>query len=206
LDSKRGHQGQASNINYISVSTPTGVGAYDFSQSGELSVGEEQGLVKQGNAGFVVRFQARDIGGVLVDYKAAGLLLELNSGKLQLSLATDQGLVTLESDNINLDEWYEVGAHVVGGELILQVNDVIQRAAVAGQIITGTGYYAVKIGNQYDGVIAGVSLYDWSEEKLVSFANDEQEVQAPVQNDGFARVAIQSRPAAFVAARMEREQ
>ncbi|MGD9170090.1 MAG: hypothetical protein PVI97_08525 [Candidatus Thiodiazotropha sp.] len=205
-DFRRGREGAATNITYNSAkTTATTRGAYQFGDSSHIVVEDNTGLVKQGQVGFTIQFNAETTSGTLLEYSAAGLTLRFSGDSLTLTQSTDSGDEILSTSSLSTGQWYRVGAHSLNGELILQVDEDVFTTTLSGTPVSESSGDAVIIGNSYTGFISEVALYDWDEESALHFANGQLTQSATVQSDGQAMVSIQTNPAAAIAAREERQ-
>ncbi|MCJ8274947.1 MAG: hypothetical protein MJK04_36800, partial [Psychrosphaera sp.] len=239
IDKRRGHLATATNVSYEKTGLSSPANAYVFANDGSIVIDDPDGLQMQGDVGFTLKFSPKTFGSTLedgtreistlVDYLAAGMKLTfVATGELLLEVTTDVKQYSLQSEApLAAEQWYDVAAHIRGDQLILEIDGKIVATTIAGTVITGhlpdpdadpdaepepePADYAIKLGEKFDGLMAGLSLYDWSEASTVAFrvttaaiAQNVLQTTAVVQDDGFARVAIRADNAPVLAALHER--
>jgi len=98
-----------------------------------------------------------------------GINIDLNESR-QVVLSQTDGVntVSITSPEINLESWIKVGAHLVNGQLVLQVNDEIVKSSDALPIVDNASHLIV-IGGGFNGQISQFTAYDWDAEKIITF-------------------------------------
>ncbi|WP_211342563.1 hypothetical protein [Permianibacter aggregans] len=109
--------------------------------------------------------------------------------RIQFTVTTTAGPVSIASHVLSLNEWHTVGARVLNGQLELEVNgQAATPVAVPNPLAYGFGQ-GIEMGG-FEGLLSSVSLYDWRSSPLVKFSENGQEQLSFTVADGEGGNAI----------------
>ncbi len=167
-------------------------GSYAFAADSNLKIPHHNALQKDNRIGFGLKVKPI-AAGVIVDYSATSQKLTLlPNNKIQYQVETSEGLYTVESSPIELDEWNSIGVRYDNGELALEVNDEKFTAIGAGALLTSTsGDSAATIGGDFVGSINEFKIIDWDYPLLATLPNGGIEMDV-VFNSTTEKVVISS--------------
>ena len=167
-------------------------GSYAFAADSNLKIPHHNALQKDNRIGFGLKVKPI-AAGVIVDYSATSQKLTLlPNNKIQYQVETSEGIYTVESSPIELDEWNSIGVRYDSGELALEVNDEKFTAIGAGSLLTFTnGNSAAVIGGGFVGSINEFKIIDWDYPLLAILPNGGIEMDV-VFNSTTEKVVISS--------------
>ncbi|PAV24624.1 hypothetical protein CF392_15260, partial [Tamilnaduibacter salinus] len=185
--------------------------AYRFDGDSSLAISHSE-IGGMAESGFTFHFKPQSVGGAssaqaeaLIAQPGLGLTLTLENGRLVWSQTMSGTSASIESAPLTADRFYAVGAHWVKGQLVLQVGDTVYKSDGVPTASSNSNDELV-IGQGFKGLMAGFKAFDWSDEKLVSFASGGLEASSQVDASGHAVVSFNANAGAYAALSRKRSQ
>lgn len=137
--------------------------AYQINEEGYIDVNYEL-FNSVTNPGFVFNFKPTKEG-LLLAHAGLGVTLLLDaSQQLVFSYSDATTTVSVSAPNVELNSWHKIGAHIVAGQLVLQVDSEKFKSAETIPAVMPTSS-AIRVGGGAEGSISDLSMYDWDAAK-----------------------------------------
>lgn len=150
----------------------------------------------ESNFGVVFSFwaEATSTGKKIFDFPNSGITGRLSSGgRLEVVASLSDGSeVKLTTGTVAKETWHKLGVHIVGGKLIVQLDDEILEGQLDVPLATGGSQTAFVMGKGFQGRVNGLALYDWTQPFVLKLGNGLQKADAQVESDGYARFHLVS--------------
>ncbi|MEJ2612868.1 MAG: hypothetical protein P8179_23110, partial [Candidatus Thiodiazotropha sp.] len=156
------------NIELVNGSLLGGGKSYRFNGYSYIDIAADPQLNPAQSVGF--RFDMRPLSNdasTLLDHGSGAHKVAYRANRITYSISTADGVVSVSSNPLALNQWHAVAGRYHNGNLELVVDGEVYSTSATGALAWGMS--GIRIAGSYTGLLDSVKLYDWESQPLVTF-------------------------------------
>ncbi|WP_218224406.1 hypothetical protein [Pseudomonas sp. PIC25] len=158
-----------------------------------LALAYDDAFARTDNVGLSLAFNADPaaFGRGLVEFPASGIKIELTpAGVVKVTVLMENTTREITTAAIEPGTWHRLGVHVIDQNLIVQLDEHIQKVPLMAPLQGKQEQNALVIGNGFQGRLNELGLFDWSQAPVLQLASGGEQAAATVGADGLARFRL----------------
>jgi len=174
--------------------TPMGAGqSFQFQQGSNLIVNSVPSLAKPNSVGFRLDVKPEMTDGVILDYAHGVQKLSYTiDRRFKFDIITSEGVISVSSDPVPLNQWHTVAGRYHNGVLRLEVNGAQYDVTGLSDNLQYSVTHQLVVGNNFSGKLNSLRFYDWTYQPLLSLSNGANTENVTLDGSGLATIVVNS--------------